>query len=63
MIGDSNVDIATAKAASIPVIAVSFGYCEPPVAHYAPDFIIHQFDDLDGAITRAHAGRGTKAVA
>jgi phosphoglycolate phosphatase len=63
MIGDSNVDIATAKAASIPVIAVSFGYCEPPVAHYAPDFIIHHFDDLDGTITMAHAGRGTKAVA
>lgn len=61
MIGDSNVDIATARAADIPVIAVSFGYCEPPVAHYAPDLIIHHYDDLDSAISTAHAGRGTKA--
>ena len=63
MIGDSNVDIATAKAASIPVIAVSFGYCEPPVAHYAPDFMIDHYDDLDAAIDSAHVGRNDKALA
>lgn len=63
MIGDSNVDIATAKAAGIPVIAVSFGYCEPPVAHYAPDLIIHHYDDLDTAVVNAHAGRIAGAVA
>ena len=62
MIGDSNVDVATAKAASIPVIAVSFGYCEPPVAHYAPDLIIDHYDDLDAAITSARTlGKGQLA--
>lgn len=62
MIGDSNVDIATAKAAGIPVIAVSFGYCEPPVAHYAPDIIIDHYDDLDTAIATAHALRAAKVI-
>lgn len=60
MIGDSNVDIATAKAASVPVIAVSFGYCEPPVAHFAPDIIIDHYDDFDAALTAIDPRRGVR---
>ncbi len=33
MVGDSATDIATAKAAQIPSVAVSFGYTETPAAH------------------------------
>jgi phosphoglycolate phosphatase len=47
MIGDSVTDIDTAKAAGIPVIAVSFGYSDRPVAEYEPTHIIHHFDELD----------------
>ena len=39
MVGDSGIDIATARAAGIPVVAVDFGYSEKvrasiPVANH-----------------------------
>jgi phosphoglycolate phosphatase len=40
MIGDSETDIATARAAGVPVVAVTFGYSTTPVANYAPDRLI-----------------------
>lgn len=50
MIGDSETDIRTAQAASIPVIAVDFGYSVEPVAIFAPDAIIGHYDYLPGAL-------------
>lgn len=50
MIGDSLTDIRTARAASIPVIAVDFGYSERPVSEYKPDRIISNFAQLPVAI-------------
>jgi phosphoglycolate phosphatase len=47
MIGDSVTDIDTAKAAGIPVIAVSFGYSDRPVAEYGPTHVIDHFEELD----------------
>ena len=55
MVGDSGVDVATAKAAGIPVIAVSFGYSEPAVASFDPDALIHHYDDFDAALARVRA--------
>ena len=52
MVGDSSVDVATAKAARIPVVAVGFGYSEPHVSTFAPDLLIHHYDEFDGAIAR-----------
>ncbi len=46
MVGDSQTDIATAKAAGIPVVAVPFGYTMTPVSELAPDTIIEHFDHL-----------------
>ncbi|MEM7462043.1 MAG: HAD-IA family hydrolase [Pseudomonadota bacterium] len=46
MVGDSETDIKTAKAASIPVIAVDFGYSERPVAEYSPDSLISSYKEL-----------------
>ena len=46
MIGDSIVDIPTARAAGIPVIAVDFGYSERPVADFGPDRTISSFAQL-----------------
>lgn len=46
MVGDSQTDIATAKAAGIPVIAVPFGYTMTPVSELDPDVIIDHFDGL-----------------
>lgn len=46
MIGDTGVDIATARAASVPVIAVSFGYTDTPVHEFNPDAVIDHYRDL-----------------
>jgi phosphoglycolate phosphatase len=50
MVGDSSTDIATAKAANIPVIAVDFGYTETPVTDLAPDRVISHFSALPAAV-------------
>lgn len=50
MVGDSQTDIATARAAGIPVVAVDFGYTEVPVIELDPDRVISHFDDLDPCI-------------
>jgi phosphoglycolate phosphatase len=50
MVGDSGTDIATARAAGIPVVAVDFGYSDPPVARLGPDRLIGHFDELAAAV-------------
>jgi phosphoglycolate phosphatase len=50
MIGDSSVDIATAKAAGVPVIAVSFGYTDTPIRDFDPDAVIDHYRELEPAI-------------
>lgn len=52
MIGDSGVDIATARAAGIPVVGVSFGYTDIPIRELGPDVTIDHFDDLDAALAK-----------
>lgn len=49
MVGDSEVDVQTARAAQVPVIAVDFGYSRIPVVDLAPDRVISHFDDLHAA--------------
>jgi len=39
-----------ARAASVPVVAVDFGYSETPVSQLGPDRIISRYEDLPGAI-------------
>ncbi len=50
MVGDSISDIAMAKAAKFPVIAVSYGYTEIPVSELAPDRIAGSFADVPPAV-------------
>ena len=52
MIGDSETDIRTAKAAHVPIIAVSFGYSVDPVASFGPDEIIDDYRDLHAVVKR-----------
>jgi len=47
MIGDSINDILAAQNASVPTIAVPFGYSDKPVADFNPDIVINHFDELD----------------
>ena len=51
MVGDSINDIAAAKAANMPVIAVDFGYTDVPVSELDPDVVISHFDELPAAVS------------
>ncbi len=50
MIGDSKTDIATARAAGVPVIAVDFGYTDRPIEEFSPDRVISHFSELPEAV-------------
>ncbi|MGH6769089.1 MAG: phosphoglycolate phosphatase [Xanthobacteraceae bacterium] len=50
MIGDSMTDIATARAAGIPVVAVDFGYTETPVTALGPDRVVSSFAALPAVV-------------
>jgi phosphoglycolate phosphatase len=49
MLGDSRVDLDTARSASVPFVGVSFGYTPVPMAELGPDILIESFDDLEPA--------------
>ena len=50
MVGDSGMDVRTARAACVPIIAVDFGYSEVPIATLSPDRLIGSFAELPAAI-------------
>jgi phosphoglycolate phosphatase len=50
MVGDSINDVATARAAGVPVVAVDYGYTETPVEELAPDRVISALSDLPNAV-------------
>ena len=58
MIGDSEVDLRTARAAGIPIVLVSFGYATAPLHGLSPDAMVDHFDAL-----AAHAGALLNGVA
>jgi phosphoglycolate phosphatase len=50
MVGDAGPDVGVARRAGVPVICVSFGYTEVPVADLKPDRVIDHMRELRGAI-------------
>ncbi|BAR98126.1 HAD family hydrolase [Blastochloris viridis] len=50
MVGDSRTDVATARNAALPVVAVSFGYSDVPPEDLGADRLIDHFDSLPQAI-------------
>jgi len=46
MVGDSDVDLRTAKDASVPAILVAFGYAPRALDEFAPHAVIDHFDEL-----------------
>lgn len=50
MVGDSENDVATARAAGVPVVAVSYGYSRVPLADLGADHMIDRFEELPGAL-------------
>ena len=49
MVGDSDSDVRSAKAAGAPVVVVSFGYTDIPAAELGGDRLIDHFDQLPAA--------------
>lgn len=52
MIGDSSYDTLAAKAAGVPVVALSFGYNDLPVDQLGADAVIDHYDELVPALER-----------
>jgi phosphoglycolate phosphatase len=50
MVGDSALDVATARAAGVPVIAVEFGYSDVPLPLLKADRVIGHFNELPQAV-------------
>lgn len=51
-VGDTTVDVATARAAGVPVIVCGFGFADVPVATMGGDAVIASFAELEAAIDR-----------
>ncbi len=52
MIGDSGNDVAVARAAGVPVIAVSYGYTTVPVDQLGADHVIDSFAALTAIVAQ-----------
>lgn len=52
MVGDSDTDVSTAKAAGVPIIGVDFGYTEIPMHRLEPDEVIGHYRDFAAALQR-----------
>lgn len=55
LLGDTETDLKTARAAGIPVALASFGYAPLPAAAYAPDAVFHHYDEAPEMIGRLWA--------
>jgi phosphoglycolate phosphatase len=50
MVGDAGTDVGAARRAGIPVIGVTFGYTDIPIAELKPDRVIDHMSDLPAAV-------------
>jgi phosphoglycolate phosphatase len=50
MVGDAGTDIGVARRAGVPVIGVTFGYTDVPIADLKPDRLIEHMRDLPAAV-------------
>jgi phosphoglycolate phosphatase len=60
MVGDTIVDMETARAAGVPGIAVTFGYSDLPADSLAADISVNHFNELMGAIETVRARKGAR---
>jgi phosphoglycolate phosphatase len=50
MVGDSETDVLTARAAGVPIIGVSFGYTDVPMRELNPDVVIDHYSEFERAL-------------
>ena len=61
MVGDTATDVATARAAGIPVVCVSFGYSDVAPESLGADALIHDYSQLAGAVAEIEGRRHARA--
>src|SRR6266700_6797789 len=59
MVGDAGTDIGVARRAGVPVIGVTFGYTDVPIADLKPDRLIDHMRDLPAAVESLMPGRSS----
>ncbi|MCC6920636.1 MAG: phosphoglycolate phosphatase [Alphaproteobacteria bacterium] len=59
MIGDSETDAETARAAGVPLVIFTFGYTALDPQTFGADALLHGYDELPAALDRIMASRGT----
>ncbi len=57
MVGDSMVDVNTARNANIPIVAVTFGFTDIPAKHFGADALLDHYGRLDQALETAYSSR------
>jgi phosphoglycolate phosphatase len=50
MVGDAGTDVGVARRAGVPVIGVSFGYTDVPIAELKPDRLVNHMRELPNAV-------------
>lgn len=61
MVGDSEADVAAARAAGVPVVAVGYGYSAVPAEELGADACVGGFDELAAAFDRLGVARHERA--
>jgi len=61
MIGDSAIDVNTARAAGVAVGVVPWGYSHAPAGKLGADFIVHDLSSLPTLIARYRRGSAANA--
>ncbi|WP_304170018.1 phosphoglycolate phosphatase [Phenylobacterium aquaticum] len=61
MVGDASTDAGAARAAGVPLILMSFGYTEIPVADLGADILLDHFDGMAEACIRLLGACPTQA--
>lgn len=46
MLGDTQTDLLTARAAGVPCVLTSFGFAEEPLHELTPDAVVGHFDEI-----------------
>lgn len=60
MVGDSENDIEAGRAAGVRTVAVTYGYCQIPVADLRADALIDRFNALPKTLWAMKGGNGPK---
>jgi phosphoglycolate phosphatase len=50
MVGDSAADVGAARGALVPIVGVTFGYTDVPIAELSPDRVIGHMSELAPAV-------------